>query len=101
MRATLKAHGRLYIGPMLVVAREARALLREKIEALRPPPDAPDRAERAYIALRCFVQGDKLWVTAKTLGLSQRQATRERARAVALLRAELEAGGANERPTPP
>lgn len=39
----------------------------------------------------CFVDGAKLFQAATRLGLSERQLTRERARAVALLKAELEA----------
>lgn len=40
----------------------------------------------------CFVDGAKLFQAAGRLGLSERQLTRERSRAIALLKAELESG---------
>lgn len=92
MRDLLQAHGRPFNGSILAAANEAATLLRDKIEALQPGRDAPREAWRPYLVLLVFdLESRRLRGTAKMLGMSERQVSRERARAVALLRAELEA----------
>ena len=92
LRDVLRAHGRRDDGSLVTVATEAARLLREKVEALQPSRDAPREAWRPYLVLTVFdLQAKGLRSTATMLGLSERQVSRERSRAVALLRAELEA----------
>ena len=94
MRVLLQAHGRPFNGSILAAANEAATLLRDKIEARQPARDAPREAWRPYLVLTVFdLQAKSLRSTAAMLGLSERQVSRERARAVRLLRAELEAAG--------
>lgn len=67
--------------------------MEETIERLRPPEGASREEELPYRVLKtCFLEGHKLWQAANKLGMSERQMTRERSRAIALLKAELEAG---------
>ena len=88
----LRAHGRLPDGEGLRVGRAGAALLREKIDALRPPDGAPPGEAVAHRVLTtCFVEGKKSFQAAALLGISERQVSRERARAIALLTAELRA----------
>ena len=91
MRDLLRAHGRPSEGSTVAVAREASDLIRDKIEALAPGPDAPRVAWRPFfVIVVSYLHGNTLEVTAARLSLSPRQVSRERTRAVALLRAELE-----------
>jgi ATP/maltotriose-dependent transcriptional regulator MalT len=71
--------------------RAAAELIRDKIDALKAPPDAGRAQQLPHLVLEtCFVDGAKLFQAAGRLGLSERQLTRERARAIGLLKAELE-----------
>jgi ATP/maltotriose-dependent transcriptional regulator MalT len=87
----LRVHGRM---PQATSAREigraAAQMLRESIERLRAPGTAPREQQLPYLVLKtCFVDGLKLYRAAVELGISERQLSRERARAIALLRSEL------------
>lgn len=74
----------------LAVGRVASELLHEAIERLEPADGAGWKEQLPYLVLRtCFVDGAKLESAADKLGLSVRQLTRERSRAIALLRADL------------
>jgi energy-coupling factor transporter ATP-binding protein EcfA2 len=65
-------------------------LLTDKIAALDPGPDAPPAQRLPHRVLEtCFVRARKSFQAAPELGISERQLSRERARAVALLAAEL------------
>ncbi|HEV2755948.1 MAG TPA: hypothetical protein VG318_09260 [Actinomycetota bacterium] len=98
--ALLAAHGRAAEAPGLRTGRAAAELLREKIDALRPPEGAPAHEALPHRVLTaCFVEGRKSFQAAALLGLSERQISRERSRAIALLAAELRSlppGGAFE-----
>lgn len=89
----LKAHGRMPASTSAnAVGHAAVSLLIETIDRLQPPKDAPKEQHLPHLVLKtCFVDGAKLFQAATKLGVSERQLTRERARAVALLKAELEA----------
>lgn len=89
----LSAHGRMPgTTSATAVGHAAVSLLIETIDRLQPPDEAPPEQQLPHMVLKtCFVDGAKLFQAASRLGLSERQLTRERARAVALLKAELEA----------
>lgn len=92
MRDLLRAHGRPADGSTVSVARQAAALLRDGIEALAPAPEAPRHAWRPFFVLVVsYVQAGSLETTGARLDLSTRQVSRERTRAIHLLRTELEA----------
>ncbi len=56
------------------------------IDRLRPPQDAPRREALPHRVLTiCFVEGTKLHQAAASLEMSERQLSRERARAISLL----------------
>lgn len=97
IRALLRAHGRLPpAGSPLDVGRAAVRFLVDTIDRLAPPGDAPAIERLPHAVLRtCFVEGAKLHQAASKLGLSERQLTRERGRAISLLTAQLSVG-----PTP-
>lgn len=88
----LRAHDRLPdSSSTLDLGRAAAELIRTKIDALKAPAGARREQALPHLVLRtCFVDGAKLFQAAARLGLSERQLTRERARAIGLLRAELE-----------
>ena len=90
VRDLLRAHGRPHTGSPLAVSEELRRLIQEKIAGFTPAPGAPPEAWRPYQVLQSYMHRDKLRVVAWRLHVSERQASRERARAVSLLRAELE-----------
>jgi ATP/maltotriose-dependent transcriptional regulator MalT len=90
----------------------AADFLTQAIERLRSGDGRPARDNRPYLVLRtCFIEGLKLTTAATRLGMSQRQLSRERSRAIGLLlkqvtRASLRDGEApqagpavSERPT--
>lgn len=83
MAALLRAHGRGAVGSSLDVGRAGAQLLTETIEGLAPS-GLPYRVLKT-----CFLDGVKSRQAAVRLGLSERQLSRERSRAVALLVAEL------------
>lgn len=87
----LRLTSRLPVGGSRVeVGKAARALVRETVERLHPAADAPWREQVAYRVLRtCFVEGVKAESAAVRLGVSVRQLSRERTRAIEVLRAEL------------
>ena len=89
-RELLEMYGRMPSNPTKVAVGEAVAsLLVEKIEAIRPPGNARPPLRLPYLVLKtCFVHG-KNPDAADELGLSERQLTRERASAIAVLRDEL------------
>jgi hypothetical protein len=90
MRALLRVHGRDATGAGLDVGRRAIELLTEKIDALRPQEGASAAEHLPHRVLdACFVRGAKSYQAAARLGLSERQLSRERSRAVSLLAAEL------------
>ena len=94
VRALLRAHGRLPADATpLDVGRAAARFLTDTIDRLAAPPDAPTGERLPHAVLRtCFVDGAKLYQAAAKLGLSERQLTRERGRAISLLTAQLSLG---------
>ena len=95
----LRAHGRGGTGPR--AGHAAAELLREKIESLRAPEGAPAVSALPYRVLRtCFVDGIKGPRAAAALGLSERQLTRERSRAISLLAVQLAASPPASVPVP-
>lgn len=83
MSALLRAHGRTVEGSPLEVGRAGARLLTEAIESLAAT-GLPYR-----VLVTCFVDGIKNRRAAARLGLSERQLSRERTRAIALLTAQL------------
>lgn len=83
MAALLRAHGRPAGGSPLEVGRSGARLLADAIEGLAGA-GLPHRVLRT-----CFVEGVKNRQAAARLGLSERQLSRERSRAIALLVAQL------------
>lgn len=83
--------GRLQPGQAgLQLGRSVAGLLRETIESLRPAADAAWPERLPYLVLTtCYVAGLKHYQAAAKLGLSLRQLTRERTRAVRLVQTEL------------
>lgn len=74
----------------LAIGHAAAELLKEKIEALRPPEEADRYEKLPYLLLTlCFIDGAKLIQVATKLGLSERQLSRHRSRALGLLKSEL------------
>lgn len=102
MRALLRAHGRLPDGATpLDVGHAAARFLSDSIDRLAAPPDAPAGERLPHAVLRtCFVEGAKLYQAAEKLGLSERQLTRERGRAISLLTAHLSVGPVRSRFVP-
>jgi ATP/maltotriose-dependent transcriptional regulator MalT len=94
IRALLGAHGRLPgTANPLDVGRAAARFLTDTIDRLAAPPDAPAGEKLPHAVLRtCFVEGAKLHQAASKLGLSERQLTRERGRAISMLTAQLSLG---------
>lgn len=90
----LDAHGRLPdTNSAMSIGRAAADFLVEAIERLEPADGAPRSARIPYMVLKtCFVEGRKLYQAANQLGMSTRQLTRERARAIHILLTELEDG---------
>lgn len=90
--ALLQAHGRLpNTANPLAVGQAAASLLIEKIDKLRPINGAAPEEELPHLVLKtCFVDGAKLFQAAGRLGMSERQLSRERARAINMLKAQLE-----------
>jgi hypothetical protein len=97
LRRLLESHGRMpEATSSLAIGRAAADLLTEKIEQLKPPAGAARELALPYLVLQtCFLEGSKLVQAAARLGMSARQLTRERARALEMLAAEL------SRATPP
>jgi ATP/maltotriose-dependent transcriptional regulator MalT len=91
----LRARGRRpTAGSPLGVGAAAREMLLEAIDRLKPEGRVSREQELPYLVLRtCFVDGAKHVAAAERLGMSPRQLTRERARAIRLLHAELAAAG--------
>lgn len=89
--ALLDAHGRTpHPVTSVAVGEAARELFTEAIERLRPAKDVPRAQQLPYLVLStCFVHGLKWTSAADRLGMSPRQLTRERARAIRLLREQL------------
>lgn len=83
MSALLRAHGRAVDGPALEVGRAGARLLADAIDGLATT-GLPHR-----VLETCFVEGVKSRAAAARLGLSDRQLSRERSRAIALLAAQL------------
>ena len=83
MRALLRAHGLPADGPPLEAGVAAARLLRDAVDALAST-GLPHR-----VLETCFVAGVKSRGAAARLGVSERQLSRERTRAVALLAAQL------------
>ena len=104
----LALHGRLPSAASRVdLGRATADLLRDAINGLEPAPDAPQEQRMPYQVLRtCFLDGATRWQAANKLGLSERQMSRERTRAIRLLKAALDAPesdvmeGADYRPEP-
>lgn len=87
----LRIHNRMPSSQsQLEIGQAAAALLKEKIERLKPPEGSGRAQQLPHLVLEtCFVQGAKLFQAAGRLGLSERQLSRERSRAISLLKAEL------------
>lgn len=96
LAALLRARGRLPAAASpIAVGQAARDMLVQAIDRLRPDADGPKHQELPYLVLKtCFVDGAKHVPAAERLGMSPRQLTRERARAIRLLSAELTAAAA-------
>ncbi|HEX2195697.1 MAG TPA: hypothetical protein VHJ76_02125 [Actinomycetota bacterium] len=91
MRALLRAHGRDASGSAVDTGRAAAKLVEEAVDALRPPPGATARQALPHRVLTtCFLGGAKSRQAAAALGLSERQLSRERSRAISLLAAQLQ-----------
>lgn len=89
----------------LELGKAAAALLVTAIEALRPEPGASRNEQLPYLVLKtCFVESAKLYQAAGRLQMSERQLSRERARALNMLAAQLAATrehvGSGYRPEP-
>ncbi|MDQ1711164.1 MAG: serine/threonine-protein kinase PknK [Frankiaceae bacterium] len=89
--ALLRAHDRLPASSSpLAVGQAAALLLTEAIERLRLPTTAPRHQQLPYQVLKtCFLDRTKRFKAGIHLGISERQVTRERTRALRLLGAEL------------
>ena len=101
----LRLHGRMPVDATSprTVGRAGADLLKEKIEGLRPAAGADRMEGLPYRVLSlCFLEGAKVFQAANHLNLSERQLSRERARALTVLKAELETGHASRsyRPEP-
>lgn len=99
MRALLRAHGREAPASPLEAGAAAAQLVTDAIESLASPPGPPPLAYR--VLRTCFVEGLKNRGAAARLGLSERQLTRERTRAIRLLAAQLGALPGAEAEGPP
>lgn len=91
--ALLRARGRLPAATSpIAIGQAGRDLLVQAIDRLKPAGNGPKQQELPYLVLKtCFVDGAKHVSAAERLGMSPRQLTRERARAIRLLHAELSA----------
>lgn len=90
MTALLHAHGRAAFGSRVEVGRAGAGLLADAIESLAAPDGSPAAATLPHRVLRtCFLEGTKNTRAAERLGMSERQLSRERSRAIALLAAHL------------
>ncbi|MDQ1712076.1 MAG: hypothetical protein QOE45_1526 [Frankiaceae bacterium] len=87
----LRLTSRLPVGASRVeVGRAGAGLLRETVERLRPADDAGYKERLAHrVLVMCFVEGVKAESAAVRLGISVRQLSRERTRAIEFLRTEL------------
>ncbi len=99
MRALLRAYGRDPTGGPLDVGRRATQLLVETVESLEPPATASMMEQLPYRVMKvCFVEGVKNVQAASRLGVSERQLSRERTRAISLLTSTLAMPLAGARP---
>ncbi len=99
MRALLRAYGRDPTGGPLDVGRRATELIIETVESLEPSPAASIDERLPYRVMKvCFLEGAKSSQAAPRLGLSERQLSRERSRAISLLTAALATPLARARP---
>ena len=99
MRALLRAYGRDPTGGPLDVGRRATQLMIETVESLEPPAAASIDERLPYRVMKvCFLEGMKSSQAAPRLGLSERQLSRERSRAISLLTAALATPLARARP---
>jgi ATP/maltotriose-dependent transcriptional regulator MalT len=93
----LTAHGRMPDSRSPLALGHATAeLLLDAIDRLKPSNGGRDEGLPHQVLQICFVEGNKLFQAATKLGLSERQLSRERSRAIRLLLAEIE--GAYDRP---
>lgn len=93
VKELLHTHDRLPAsGSAVETGRAAAELLKETIERLRAPDEANREQKLPYLVLKaCFLDGAKSFQAAARLGMSERQLSRERSRAIGLLRTELDA----------
>lgn len=92
MRALLRAHGHPATGSPIDVGRAAMRLLEDAVDALASGPGAPAGGPLPHRVLTtCFVERTKNRAAAARLGMSERQLSRERSRAVELVAAQLRA----------
>ena len=91
--AIMRGHGYVSKGKTRAeVALEAAEFLRQQIESLRAPRGATRHEQMPHAVLvLSFLEGWKLAHAAKRLNISERQMSRERTRAIALLRDALTA----------
>jgi ATP/maltotriose-dependent transcriptional regulator MalT len=89
--ALLRSHERLpAAGSPVAVGEAAAHLIVEAVERLRVPTTAPRQQQLPYLVLKiCFLDEAKRYTAAARLGMSERQVTRERTRALQLLQAQL------------
>lgn len=102
----LAAHRRLpETRSALALGHAGAELLTDVIEGLDPPEESGAERRLPYLVLKtCFVEGAKRWQAANKLGISERQITRERSRAIKLLMQQLQSpaldAGPRYRPEP-
>lgn len=91
VRTLLRAHGRSPSKPTpTAVGAAAASLIRDKIAALQPPTGSTWAQRMPHAVLEtCFLRGLKNYQAAQKLGISERQLSRERTRALQLLAEEL------------
>jgi hypothetical protein len=85
--AVMRAHGYGATGKTRAeVARDGDQFVRERVEALRTRPGASTREQMPHATARLWIEGWTSARAAKQLHVSERSLSRERSRAVALLR---------------
>lgn len=90
LRGLLRAHGRMPpVTTAEAVGRAGVGLLRDAIERLRPAEGSEEEARPYHVLKLCFVERLKLPQAAARLDISERQLSRERARAIAILKDRL------------
>lgn len=92
MRDVMRAHGRIAEGSDVVVSGDARALLKDMIDwALLPRPKAPDEVWQPHrVLVLSYLEGFSHHTVARLLHMSSRTLSREKTKAIRVLRTVLE-----------